>query len=238
MASPHVAGIAALYLGAHPTATPSQVKQAILANATSGHILNANGSPNLLAYSAFVGGTATPTATASTSFTAAFNWSCGTTDVCLFNASGSSVPNGVSSYNWSFGDGHSAGSLTASISHAYANAGTYTVKLLIVDKDGNKTSISKSVTVGATTQSSTTSSTIKPVIAVSCTGLYCAFNAKSSTVSAGASAYNWWFGDGHTATGLTVQHKYGSTGTFTSTLQIVDKLGHKSSVTRTVTVKS
>ena len=58
MASPHVAGIAALYLQAHPTATPAQVKAAIVGNATAGKIVGVNGSPNLLAYSGFIGGSA------------------------------------------------------------------------------------------------------------------------------------------------------------------------------------
>lgn len=147
MASPHVAGIAALYLGAHPTATPAQVKQAILSNATSGHIINVNGSPNLLAYSAFVGSSTTSNATISSSFIAAFSASCGSYHTCVFDAGVSSVPNRVSSFNWYWGDGRSAGTLNAKISHAYSKSGTYTVKLLIADLKGNKASITKSVTV-------------------------------------------------------------------------------------------
>ena len=38
MASPHVAGAAALYLAAHPTATPSAVSSAILASTTKNKI--------------------------------------------------------------------------------------------------------------------------------------------------------------------------------------------------------
>ncbi|GAA3197887.1 hypothetical protein GCM10010486_79460 [Nonomuraea roseoviolacea subsp. carminata] len=51
MASPHVAGAAALYLGAHPGATPKQIADAIVAAATTGKVTNAgNGSPNRLLY--------------------------------------------------------------------------------------------------------------------------------------------------------------------------------------------
>jgi len=243
MASPHVAGIAALYLGAHPTATPAQVKQAILANATSGHILNLSGSPNLLAYSAFVGGTSSPTAAPapSSSFTAAFSATCGTTNSCGFDASASSLPNGASSYNWWFGDGKAAGSTSPTITHPYAKAGTYSVKLLIDDKSGNKTTITKSITVGATAQSSptTTSSTyVKPVIDVSCSTVYCAFNGIDSSVPDGVSSYSWAFGDGRTGSGLKLQHEYSKSGTYTVQLTIVDKLGHKGTTTRSVTVKA
>jgi len=52
MASPHVAGVAALVLQGSPSASPSSVTNAILGNATSGKVTNAGtGSPNLLLYS-------------------------------------------------------------------------------------------------------------------------------------------------------------------------------------------
>jgi subtilisin family serine protease len=57
MASPHVAGVAALYVAANPSATPAQVESALESNATSGVLTGINtGSPNLLLYSAFIGG--------------------------------------------------------------------------------------------------------------------------------------------------------------------------------------
>lgn len=56
MASPHVAGIAALYLAANPNASPTQVENAILNNASVNKLSSLNGSPNLLAYSRFGGG--------------------------------------------------------------------------------------------------------------------------------------------------------------------------------------
>lgn len=57
MASPHVAGIAALYLAANPSASPSQVENAVYSNGSSGRLSSiGSGSPNLLAYSLFDGG--------------------------------------------------------------------------------------------------------------------------------------------------------------------------------------
>ncbi|MFF3290825.1 S8 family peptidase [Streptomyces sp. NPDC003023] len=54
MATPHVAGAAALYLAGHPTADPAQVSDAVSANTTTGVVQNAgNGSPNRLLYSLF-----------------------------------------------------------------------------------------------------------------------------------------------------------------------------------------
>ncbi|ADO70570.1 S8 family peptidase [Stigmatella aurantiaca] len=56
MASPHVAGAAAMYLSTVPTATPAQVESALLGNATLDRVTNVGvGSPNRLLYSAFTG---------------------------------------------------------------------------------------------------------------------------------------------------------------------------------------
>jgi subtilisin family serine protease len=49
MATPHVTGAAALYLSANPTATPAQVRDALVTNAVTGTITNTGtGSPNKL----------------------------------------------------------------------------------------------------------------------------------------------------------------------------------------------
>lgn len=54
MASPHVAGTAALYLAGNPNASPATVRNAIVANATANIVSGAGtGSPNLLLYSRF-----------------------------------------------------------------------------------------------------------------------------------------------------------------------------------------
>jgi subtilisin family serine protease len=59
MASPHVAGAAALHLAANPTATPAQVSAALTAAATTGVVTSpGTGSPNRLLYVG--GGTTTP----------------------------------------------------------------------------------------------------------------------------------------------------------------------------------
>jgi serine protease len=60
MASPHVAGVAALYLAANPNATPSQVTTAIINASTPDKVTGAQtGSPNRLLY-AFFDGTPPP----------------------------------------------------------------------------------------------------------------------------------------------------------------------------------
>lgn len=57
MASPHVAGVAALYLSRHPDATPAEVAAAVIAGSVDGRIADPGaGSPNKLANSRFLGG--------------------------------------------------------------------------------------------------------------------------------------------------------------------------------------
>ncbi|WP_438364059.1 S8 family serine peptidase, partial [Streptomyces viridosporus] len=51
MASPHVAGAAALHLADNPSATPAQVSSALTSAATTGVVGNpGSGSPNRLLY--------------------------------------------------------------------------------------------------------------------------------------------------------------------------------------------
>jgi hypothetical protein len=74
MASPHVAGAAALYLETNPTASPATVRQAIVTLATQNHVSGAGaGSPNLLLHSLFAGGSPADTTPPQTSITAPAN---------------------------------------------------------------------------------------------------------------------------------------------------------------------
>ncbi len=57
MATPHVTGVAALYLAQNPSATPAQVKAALVAGSINGHVSDVgSSSPNLLLNTAFLSG--------------------------------------------------------------------------------------------------------------------------------------------------------------------------------------
>jgi subtilisin family serine protease len=52
MATPHVVGVAALYVGGHPGSSPATVRNALVANGTAGVVKSAGtGSPNVLLFS-------------------------------------------------------------------------------------------------------------------------------------------------------------------------------------------
>jgi subtilisin family serine protease len=144
MASPHVAGVAALILQGSPAASPATVGQAITSNATTGKVTNAgSGSPNRLLYMGFIGGGGTPNQPPVASFT----YNC-TGLTCSFNGSASSDPDGsIAIWAWTFGDGSTATGATTS--HTYASSGTRTVMLTVTDNQGATGSTSQSVTVTA-----------------------------------------------------------------------------------------
>ena len=166
MASPHVAGVAALYLSANPSASPATVGSAIVGGATP-NVLSAvpAGTANLLLYSSLTGGATPPPDTTTTTQppdttttappppppppttvdqppVASFTSSC-PHGKCTLDASGSTDDHGIVSYSWSFGDGStSTGSSLVKIQHTYTAAGTYTVTLTVTDTIGQQNSTS------------------------------------------------------------------------------------------------
>jgi PKD repeat protein len=74
-------------------------------------------------------------------------------------------------------------------------------------------------------------------ISVSCAGLACTGDGTSSVDADGTIAsYAWNWGDGATSSGDTATHTYGTAGTYTVSLRVVDNDGADSTVTRSVTV--
>lgn len=144
MASPHVAGAAALYLDANPSAAPSEVFNALVNNATTGRLSGLSGSPNRLLYTGFIGGGGGGNSAPTASFTAS------ATDLTVsFDGSASSDPDGsLTAATWDFGDGQSA-SGTLTTSHTYASAGTYTVTLTVTDDGGASDTAQQQVTVSS-----------------------------------------------------------------------------------------
>ncbi|RKT55953.1 S8 family peptidase [Saccharothrix australiensis] len=126
MASPHVAGAAAMYVSANPTATPAQVESALVAAATSGKITNPGaGSANKLL---FVGGATpdnpvvkNPGDQAGTAGTPVNLQVTATGGTAPYTFSFTGLPTGV--------NGSSAGQVTGTPTAA----GTYTVTVTVTD---------------------------------------------------------------------------------------------------------
>jgi PKD repeat protein len=70
-------------------------------------------------------------------------------ETVYFNAGESSDPDDdIVTYDWDFGDGTTASGKNTT--HQYANAGSYTVLLVLTDDAGNKNSTSQTITVAST----------------------------------------------------------------------------------------
>ncbi len=198
MATPHVAGAAALYLQVNRTATAQQVRDALVGNGTNGVITSIRtGTPNVLLYSGFISADPQPPV-------ANFTSSCSML-ACNFNGSSSSGAAGAT-YTWTFGDASSGSGVTTS--HSYSASGTYSVTLTVTDVNGTSSK----------TASVTVSNASAPPVASftkSCSGLTCSFNASGTT---NASSYSWNFGDGATGTGVTTSHTFRTRTNYTVTL--------------------
>ena len=137
-----------------------------------------------------------------------------------FNATASDDPDGtIVEYEWDFGDGTNATLVTATVDHAYADNGTYTVVLSVTDDGGLSNATSMNVTV-----------LNRPPIVIFTesteivyTGEAITFNASDSYDSDGSIvSYFWDFGDETNATGVTTEHSYPLEGDYTVTLTVTD----------------
>ena len=69
-------------------------------------------------------------------------------EAITFDGSASTDPDGeIVSYEWDFGDGNVTSTLDPVITHAYAEAGNYTVILTVTDDDGATNSTTKIITI-------------------------------------------------------------------------------------------
>ncbi len=137
------------------------------------------------------------------------------------------------SVDWGDGSSSDLGSVSgnAVVSHVYANAGTYVVKVAATDAFGNTTTVSSVVTViAATSPSVIVTPTVVPTVHAA--QMPVTFQVQI-TVPNGVGVQNVTinFGDGVTSSlgGLTgtttVQHTYTQAGSFQVTVSVTDTLG-------------
>jgi serine protease len=158
MSSPHVAGAAALYLGANPSATPAALMTALKSNGIVGTITLhsrsvSGGTANRFLNVSFIGGGTPP---ANVAPTANFTFSCGGL-ACTFADASSDIDGTIVSRSWNFGDGTT--STATNPSKTYSAGGNYTVTLTVTDDDGAPDGETKTVSVSATGTGITLSAT-------------------------------------------------------------------------------
>ncbi|PVX23992.1 MAG: hypothetical protein CW691_08925 [Candidatus Bathyarchaeum sp.] len=154
-------------------------------------------------------------------------------ELLFFDGSGSTDSDGtIVSYDWSFGDGNTAASVTAD--HAYADDGVYIVTLAVTDDDGATDTTTHEIAV----------SNVAPLADAGEDKKL----AEGSTVSFVGSAsdagvadiltISWDFGDGNSDTTGTLNptHVYADDGDYLGTLTVADDDGESATDTLMVTV--
>lgn len=151
------------------------------------------------------------------------------------NADASTASEGIVAYNWDFGDGTEATGLTAS--HSYADAGFYTVTLMVTDTSGRKASASETVRI--LPENSLPQIQFDVSSDQGTAPLEVELDASASTDADGRIIrYLWDFGDGRVGDGVSVRHNYVSPGTYTLTLTLIDDRGGQNNESVNITVQA
>lgn len=155
----------------------------------------------------------------------------------FFDASGTldeGVPcGGNCSYTWSFGDGASASGLN--VEHVYRAAGTFSVSLRVTDLRGQSAQTTRALTV-ATGTAPTAAFSFSPTQPGVSQDIF--FTAEASRAAAGRRivSYEWNFGSGRTASGVTVSKRYDTAGSYIVTLTVTDDAAQQGTVSQAVAV--
>jgi PKD repeat protein len=151
-----------------------------------------------------------------------------------FDASLSTDSDGrIANYAWNFGDGsQGTGSV---VKHDFKSVGTFVVTLTVTDDRGQSASLSKNVAV-ASTANPTPAIVVSPSAPVEGDRVF--FNGATSTAAAGRTIvqYDWDFGTGVQASGMTTSYVYAKAGTYTVVLTVIDDAGNRASASKPVTI--
>jgi len=154
-------------------------------------------------------------------------------ETVTFDASASTDPNeDIEEYRWNFGDGTTTTGQT--VQHAFNDNGNTTVTLTVVDSVDQETTTTQELYVNGTPEAEFAASTDTPL-----QGEAVRFDASaSSDPDNDIESYIWDLGDDATAEGMSVEHTYDSSNTFTVTLTVVDSVGNQDSTSSTVSVSA
>lgn len=236
MATPHVAGAAALYLASNASATAQQVRDALYAATTKNKVTSSKTANNHLLYVDGGAGGGNPV---NSPPVASFAFNC-TELSCDFTNTSTDADNDGLTSSWTFGDGES--SSAASPSHAYAAAGEYLVTLTVNDGNGGSSNTSQTVSVtaagggGGGGENPAENSAPSAAFSVACSGGTCSFTDQSTDADGNITSWAWDFGNGQVSS---VQNPpsvtYSSPDSYTVTLTVSDAGSLSDSTLRTIT---
>jgi len=136
-------------------------------------------------------------------------------------------------FRWDFGDSTTGTGIFAT--HEFQTAGNFQVRLTVTDIRGASAQTARPVPVafGQAPTAAFTFSPSSPAI-----GQLINFTAEASRAAPGRRivSYDWNFGTGRTATGVTTSKAYDAAGMYTVTLTVTDDTGQQGTVSQQVTV--
>ncbi len=144
-----------------------------------------------------------------------------------------SKPFGPNTFAWDFGDGTPITPTGAApVTHVYTAAGSYAVRLILLDTNYCNSGDWKPLKLGVVANVDAR---------VKTPSMGCApYNAFFDNTSLGGHDYFWDFGDGTTSTEMSPTHLYNNIGTYTIKMMVVDSntCNKKDSLTFTLTVNT
>ena len=227
MATPHVAGIAALLYEADPGITPGEVESILkdTARPFPGSCSGGCGSGIVDARAALDAVDSTPPSNEAPN--AGFNVT--TNDLVASFTDTSTDDGSIDSWSWDFGDGGSSSQQNPT--HSYAVAGSYTVTLTVTDDQGETGNVSQQVTLTAPAANNPPSASFS----VNVSELTANFTDSSSDADGNVVSWSWDFGDGATSTDQNPSHSYASGGNYNVTLTVTDDDGATAQSSQSVT---
>ena len=158
-----------------------------------------------------------------------------------FDAGGSQDPDGtIRGYAWEIGDGATGTGSGPTHQYTVAALRTFVVKLVVTDDDGATDETTRTLRVLPAGEVAGNTAPIPAILADPIAGnapLAVSFDGRTSSDPNGAiAAYLWDFGDGETAEGATVTHRYEEAGTYIVNLVVTDNLGAPAQETTVIQV--
>ena len=155
-----------------------------------------------------------------------------------FNGSSSTVSNGT--FAWDFGDGQNGTGVTTT--HRYTRAGTFTITMSVTSDTRATSTSSRTINVSATLPPTTASFTFSPTNPSLNQDVIFTATANDRARHSGrwchAGTFSWDFGDGGTAIGSPVTHRYARGGTYTVTLRVTTDAGLAAATSRAITIST
>ncbi|MCJ8313825.1 MAG: PKD domain-containing protein [Saccharospirillaceae bacterium] len=154
----------------------------------------------------------------------------------IFDGSGSTDDNSISSYSWSVGGQTKEGK---AISHTFDTPGTYSAILTVTDEQGEFDNATVMVVINSlNSMDDAPVAVIDANVSQGASPFTVIFSASDSSDDNSISSYSWDFGDGNTAVGESVYNVFMTDGDYTVYLTVTDSANQSDIATTVISVNS